>query len=59
MGQFFWNVVLAGIVVLIATRVGVVLDRDTRLSVTTKWTLLIAIVLAVAFFLSLVSRFEP
>ncbi len=59
MGEFFWNVVLAGIVVLIATRVGVVLDRDTRLSVTTKWTLLIAIVLAVAFFLSLVSRFEP
>ena len=59
MGQFFWNVVLAGIVVLFATRVGVVLDRDTRLSVTTKWTLLIAIVLAVAFFLSLVSRFEP
>ncbi len=59
MGEFFWNVVLAGIVVLIATRVGVVLDRDTRLSVTTKWTLLIAVVLAVAFFLSLVSRFEP
>lgn len=59
MGQFFWNVVLAGIVVLIATRVGIVLDRDTRLSVTTKWTLLIAVVLAVAFFLSLVSRFEP
>lgn len=59
MGQFFWNVVLAGIVVLFATRVGVVLDRDTRLSVTTKWTLLIAVVLAVAFFLSLVSRFEP
>ena len=59
MGQFFWNVVLAGIVVLFATRVGVVLDSDTRLSVTTKWTLLIAVVLAVAFFLSLVSRFEP
>lgn len=58
MSQFFWNLFLAGIVVLIATRVGVVLDRDTRLSVAAKWAILIAVVLAVAFFLSLVRRFE-
>lgn len=59
MTQFFWNLLLAGVVVLIATRVGVVLDRDTRLSITIKWAILIAIVVAVAFFLSLLRRFEP
>ncbi len=57
--QFFWNVVLVGIVVLIATRVGVVLDREQRLSRTLKWTILIGVVLAAAFFLSLLSLAEP
>ena len=57
--QFFWNLLLAGVVVLIATRVGIVLDRDSRLSVAAKWTILVAVVSASAFLLSLLSLFEP
>ncbi|KPK83316.1 MAG: hypothetical protein AMS25_00175 [Gemmatimonas sp. SM23_52] len=57
--QFFWNVVLVGIVVLIATRVGVVLDRTAGLSIPVKWAILVGVVLAVAFFLSLLSLAEP
>ena len=53
MWVFFWNIVLVGIVVLIATRVGVVLDREARLSTPVKWLVLIGVVLAAAFFLSL------
>lgn len=57
--QFFWDLVLVGIVVLIATRVGVVLDRDKRLSVTWKWIILVGLVLVSAFFLSLNRMAEP
>jgi hypothetical protein len=39
--------------VLIATRVGVVLDRDRRLSTPVKWAILTGLVLACALFLSL------
>lgn len=57
--QFFWNVLLAGAVVLIATRVGILLDREESLSTPVKWTILIAVVLGFAFLLSLLSRFGP
>ncbi len=57
--QFFWNVVLIGIVVLIASRVAIVLDRDERLSVPAKWMILIGVVLGSAFLLSLLSSFGP
>ncbi len=56
---FFWTLLLAGVVVLIATRVGIGLDRDSRLSVLAKWTILVAVVAASAFLLSLLSLFEP
>ena len=59
MSQFFWDLVLAGIVVLIATRVAVVLDREPRLSATLKWTILIGFVLGSAFLLSLFRHFAP
>jgi uncharacterized membrane protein len=51
--QFFWDLVLVGIVVLIAMRVAVVLDREKRLSAPVKWAILIGLVLVAAFFLSL------
>ena len=51
--EFFWDLVLVGIVVLFATRVGVVLDRQERISPPLKWAILIGIVLAAAFLLSL------
>ena len=57
--QFFWNVLLAGAVVLIATRVGILLDREESLSTPVKWTILVAVVLGFAFLLSLLSRFSP
>ena len=52
--MFILNLVLVGVVVLIATRVGVVLDREARLSTPLKWLILIGVVLAASFFLSLV-----
>ncbi len=57
--QFFWDLVLVGIVVLIATRVGVALDREQRLSKPLKWAILIGLVLAFALFLSLYRLAEP
>jgi hypothetical protein len=57
--QFFWNLVLVGMVVLLATRVGVILDRERRLSVPAKWALLIGLVVACALFLSLLRVTEP
>ena len=57
--QFFWNLVLVGIVVLIATRVGIVLDRSASYSTPVKWAILIGVVLCAAFFLSLLSVAEP
>jgi hypothetical protein len=57
--QFFWDLVLVGIVVLIATRVGVVLDRDPRFTTPVKWAILIGLVLACALFLSLYRLAEP
>lgn len=59
MSEFFWNLVLAGIVVLLATRVAVVLDRDPRLSSNTKWAILIGVVLGCAFLLSLLRHAAP
>jgi hypothetical protein len=57
--QFIWDLLLVGIVVLLATRVGVILDREHRLSVSAKWALLIGLVLACALFLSLLRLAEP
>ncbi len=57
--QFFWDLVLVGIVVLIATRVGALLERDKRISSPIKWAVLIGIVLAAAFMLSLFRLLEP
>jgi NADH:ubiquinone oxidoreductase subunit 6 (subunit J) len=57
--QFFWNLVLVGAVVLIATRVGVALDRDQQLSRAWKWTILVCLVLAVSAFLSLLRLAGP
>jgi len=57
--NFFWDLVLVGIVVLLATRVGVVLDRERRLSKPAKWVLLIGLTLACALFLSLYRLAEP
>ena len=59
MAQFFWNLVLVGIIVLIASRVAVTLDREQRLSAPTKWAILIGLVLAASFFLSLLRHIEP
>ncbi len=57
--QFFWDLVLVGIVVLIATRVGALLERDKRLSSPIKWAVLIGIVLAAALLLSLFRLADP
>ncbi len=57
--QFFWDLVLVGIVVLIATRVGVLLDREKRLSTPVKWAVLIGIVISAAILLSLLRVAEP
>ncbi|NIN70434.1 MAG: hypothetical protein GTO46_00585 [Gemmatimonadetes bacterium] len=53
--QFFWDLVLLGIIVLIATRVTAVMDRDRRFSPAARWAILIGLILAGALFLS-VSR---
>lgn len=57
--QFFWDLVLVGIVVLIAMRVGALLEREKRLSNLIKWAVLIGIVLAAALLLSLLRLAEP
>ncbi len=57
--QFFWDLVLVGIVVLIAMRVGALLEREKRLSNPVKWAVLIGIVLAAALLLSLFRLTEP
>ncbi len=57
--QFFWDLLLVGIVVLFATRIAVVLDRERRLSVTAKWAILIGLIVAAALFLSLFRLTEP
>lgn len=59
MSQFFWNLMLAGIVVLIATRVAVVLDREPTISISVKWAILVGVVLASAVLLSLVRLAAP
>lgn len=59
MSEFFWNLVLAGIVVLLATRVAVVLDRDPKLSPTLKWAILVGVVVGSAFLLSLLRLVTP
>jgi hypothetical protein len=51
--QFFWDLVLLGIIVLIAARVTVVMDRDRRFSPAVRWAILIGLILAGALFLSL------
>lgn len=59
MSQFFWNLVLAGIVVLIATRVAVVLERQPRMSSAAKWAILVGVVLSSAVLLSLLRLATP
>lgn len=59
MSQFFGNLVLVGVIVIIASRVAVALDREQRLSNTAKWAILIGLVLAASFFLSVLRRFGP
>lgn len=54
MARFFWQVILAGIVILIAVRVATALDRMPELRPVVKWTILIGVTLAAALFLSLV-----
>lgn len=51
--QFFWDLLLVGLVIIVAARVAVVLDRDHRLSTPAKWGILIGLVLIMAVFLSL------
>ncbi len=50
---------LVGIIVLIASRVAVTLDREQRLSAPAKWAILIGLVLAASFFLSLLRHVGP
>ncbi len=54
--QFFWDLALVGVLVLIAARVGAFLDRDRRVSMPLKWAIMIGLVVAGAFFLSLYRR---
>ncbi len=55
MARFFWQVILAGIVILIAVRVATALDRMPDLSPAVKWAILVGVTLAAALFLSLVT----
>lgn len=54
-GQLLWQVVIAGIVILIAVRVGTALDRMADLRPAVKWTILVAVAFAAAVFLSLLT----
>ncbi|UCF18592.1 MAG: hypothetical protein JSU87_11665 [Gemmatimonadota bacterium] len=54
--QFFWDVMLVGVLILIAARVGAFLDRDQRVSVPVKWAILTGLVVAGALFLALYRR---
>jgi hypothetical protein len=56
--QFFWDLVLVGLVMIVAARVAVVLDRDHRLSPPAKWAILIGLVLIMAIFLSLFRLYD-
>ena len=51
--QFFWDLVLLGIIVLVAVRVTVVMERERGLSPAVRWAILIGLILAGALFLSL------
>ena len=56
MGQrLLWQIVIAGIVILIAVRVGTTLDRLPELSSGVKWLILIGVALAAAVLLTLLS----
>lgn len=56
MGQrLLWQIFIAGIVILIAVRVGTMLDRSPELSSAVKWLILIGVVLAAAILLSLLA----
>lgn len=56
MGQrLLWQVVIAGIVILIAVRVGMMLDRTSELPSAVKWLILIGVALAAAILLSLLA----
>jgi hypothetical protein len=57
--QFFWDLVLLGIIVIIATRVTVVMDRDRRFSPTVRWAILVGLILAGALFMSVVRHAGP
>lgn len=53
--RLLWQIVIAGIVILIAVRVGTTLDRSPELSSAAKWLILIGVALAAAVLLSLLS----
>ena len=57
--DFFWNLVLLGIIVVIATRVTVVMDRDHRFSTPVRWAILIGLILGGALFLSVFRSAGP
>ncbi len=57
--QFFWDLVLLGVVVLIATRVTVVMDRDRRFSPAVRWAILIGLILVGALLLSVARQAGP
>jgi uncharacterized membrane protein YoaK (UPF0700 family) len=58
-GRLLWQVVVAAIVIAIAVRVGTALDRSAHLSPAAKWSILAAVVLAAALFLSLLTPGWP
>lgn len=56
MGQrLLWQIVVAGIVILIAVRVGTTLDRMADLRPAAKWAILIGVAFAAAILLSLLT----
>ena len=56
MGQrLLWQIVVAGIVILIAVRVGTTLDRMADLRPAAKWAILIGVAFAAAVLLTLLT----
>lgn len=56
MGQrLLWQIVIAGTVILIAVRVGTMLDRSSELPSAVKWLILIGVALAAAILLTLLA----
>lgn len=56
MGQrLLWQIIIAGTVILMAVRVGTMLDRSSELSSAVKWLIMIGVALAAAILLSLLA----